>query len=161
MPCELDPQLAERIVSSASSGLYPTPGNKVLCTKRALHDAFLAVAQEAYEIGFLAGRKERYGELARPGNPNRPAWMDIRLDDPAGLAKHGIHIKPVVLRSLTQAGYRCLGDLRWVPDRQLRNLYYVGIRTAQAIVAIVRQFERGAESPADLAGPPPAAPAPG
>ena len=30
--------------------------------------------------------EERYGRLTRPGSPHRPAWMDIRLDDPAELA---------------------------------------------------------------------------
>ena len=158
MPCELDPQIAENIVSSAIANLNPSPGNKVLCTRRALRDAILAVAQEAHEIGFLAGQKERCGELARPGNPNRPAWMDIRLDDPAHLAKHQIHLKPVVLKSLSSAGYSCLGDLRWVSDRQLRSLYYVGIRTARALLAVVRQFERNAESYAERGGPPPTAP---
>jgi hypothetical protein len=70
--------------------------------------------------------------------------MDIRLD-PADLARHHIHLKPVVLKSLVGAGYSCLGDLRWIPDRQLRGLYYVGIRTARAILAIVRQFEQNTE----------------
>jgi hypothetical protein len=160
MPCELDPQIAGHIVFSAISGLNPPPGDKILCTRRALHEAFLAVAQEAHEIGFLAGQKERYGELTRSGSPNRPDWMDIRLDDPADLARHHIHLKPVVLKSLIGAGYYCLGDLRWVSDRQLRGLYYVGIRTARALVASVRQFERDAESHAERAVPPPTPPTP-
>jgi hypothetical protein len=119
MPGELDPQLAGHIVSSAISRLNPS-GNKVL------HDAFLAVAQEAHDIGFLAGNKER--ERNRP--EGRPAWMDIQLD-PATLAKHHLHLKPVVLKSLHDAGYFSMGDLRWVPERQLRGLHYVGIKTAQ------------------------------
>jgi hypothetical protein len=86
--------------------------------------------------------------------------MDIRLDDPADLARHHIHLKPVVLKSLIGAGYYFLGDLRWVSDRQLRGLYYVGIRTARALVAIVRQFERDAESNAERAEPPPTPPVP-
>jgi hypothetical protein len=109
-----------------------------------LHDALLAVAHEAHEIGYLAGQKDLHGERTRPGSPSRPTWMDIRLD-PADLAQHHIHLKPVVLTSLNDAGYHCLGDLRWVSDRQLRGLYYVGIRTAQAIIAIVREFERTAK----------------
>ena len=155
MPCELDPRIAGHIVFSAISGLNPSPGNNVLCTRRALHEAFLAVAQEAHEIGFLAGQKERYGELTRPGSPNRPAWMDTRFDNPADLAKNQIHIKPVVLKSLIGAGYHCLGDLRWVSERQLRGLYYVGIRTARALVAIFRQIERNAECYSDREGPGP------
>src|ERR1039457_5627977 len=122
MPRELDPQIAGHIVSSAISSLNPSPGNKVLCTRRALHAAFLAVAQEAHEIGFLAGQKAQYSDLACPANP-KPAWMDIRLD-PTDLARHHIHLKPVVLKSLNAADYHCLGDLRWVSDRQLRSLYY-------------------------------------
>jgi hypothetical protein len=144
MPIELDPRIAEHLVASAIWSLNPPRGNKVVCTRRALRVALLAVAREAHDIGFLAGRKERYGDLTRPGSPHRPAWMDIRLDDPAELARHRIRIKPVVLQSLEAAGYRCLGDLRWVPDRQLRGLYYVGIKTARAILAIVRRFEQDA-----------------
>ena len=154
MPCELDHRIAEHLVSGAISSVNPPRGNKVVCTRRALHTALLAVAREAHDIGFLAGQKECFGELTRPGSPDRPAWMDIRLDDPADLAKHHIRIKPVVLRSLIGAGYRCLGDLRWVPDRQLREIHYVGIQTARAILAIVRRFERDAESSTRRAGPP-------
>jgi hypothetical protein len=154
MPCELDHRIAEHLVSGAVSSLNPPRGNKLVCTRRALHTAILAVAREAHEIGFLAGQKERFGELNCPLNPDRPAWMDNRLDDPEDLAKHHIRIKPVVLKSLIGAGYHCLGDLRWVPDRQLRGLYYVGIKTARALVATVRRFERDAESSTGCTGPP-------
>jgi hypothetical protein len=106
MPCELDHRIAEHLVSGGISSLNPPRGNKVVCTRRALHTAFLAVAQEAHEIGFLAGQKERFGDLTRPGSPDRPAWMDIRLDDRADLAKHHIRIKPVVLRPLIGEGAR-------------------------------------------------------
>jgi hypothetical protein len=41
-----------------------------------------------------------------------------------------------------------------VPDRQLREIHYVGIQTARAILAIVRRFERDAESSTRRAGPP-------
>jgi hypothetical protein len=140
MPRKLDPRIAEHIVSSAMFSLNPSPGKKVACTRQTLHQAFLAVAEEAHEIGFLAGQKERLGELTRPGSPDRPARMDIRLE-PGDLNKHRIHLKPVVLKSLNGAGFQCLGDLRWTSDRELRGLYYVGIKTAQAIVRIVRRFE--------------------
>jgi hypothetical protein len=141
MPNELDPKLAERLASSAIGSLRPPHGGKVLCSKRALHEAFLDVAQEAFEIGFLAGQKEHYGPLTRPGSPDRPPWMDIRLDDGASLAEHKIRFKPVALRSLIGAGYRCLGDLRWVSNRELRQFHYIGIRTAQQIRAVVGRFE--------------------
>lgn len=152
MPSELDPQIAEHIVISAISRLNLSPGNKVLCTRRTLHDALLAVAREAHEIGFLAGQKDRYRELTHPGSPNRPAWMDIRLE-PSDLARHHIHLKPVVIKSLSEAGFSCLGDLRWTSDRELRGLFYIGIKTAQEIVAIVRELERAAESTTPSTGP--------
>jgi len=139
--------------------LNPTCGNKILCTKRALRDAFLAVAREAHEIGYLAGQEDQYSELTRPGGPDRPAWMDIRLDDPDDLAKHHIRLKPVVLKSLIGAGYDCLGDLRWVSNRQLRDVLYVGIRTARQIRAIVLHFESNAEAAAEVSGPTGADPA--
>ena len=142
MPNEVDPTLAERLVSSAISRLQPPHGSKILCTKRALHEAFLGVAQEAFEIGFLAGQKEHYGPLTRPGSPDRPPWMDIRLDDTASLAEHKIRFKPIALGSLINAVYRCFGDLRWVPNRELRQFHYIGIRTAQQIRAVVGRFER-------------------
>jgi hypothetical protein len=64
------------------SVLHPPPGNTVICMRRALHAAFLAVAREVHEIDFLAGRMER--ELAsRPKIPRRAAWMDIQLDPAA------------------------------------------------------------------------------
>jgi hypothetical protein len=152
MTCELDPQIARHIVFSAISSLNPPAGNKVPCTKSALRAAFLAVAHEAHEIGVLAGQKQQYGELTQPGSAHRPAWMDIRLDDPADLARQHIHIKPVVVKSLIDAGYSRMGDLRWVSDRELRGLYYVGIKTARAILAIVRRFERDAEFATESAG---------
>jgi len=100
-------------------------GNKIVCTRGALRKAILRVAQEAYEVGFLAGQKEQLSELTRPGSPDRPAWMNIRLDDAEGLANHKIRFKPVVLSSLLGAGYHCLGDLRWIPNRQLMEFHYV------------------------------------
>jgi hypothetical protein len=58
--------------------LHPTPGNKILCTKAALKQAILAAVDEAHEIGFLAGQKEQHAYITYPGNPDRPAWLDIR-----------------------------------------------------------------------------------
>ena len=74
--------------------------------------------------------------------------MDIRLDDPDDLAKHHIRFKPVALKSLVEAGYRRLGDLRWVSNRELTGLYYIGFKTARQILAVVRRFEREAETSA-------------
>ena len=146
MPREIDSRIADHLVSDAISSLDAPHGSKVVCTRRSLDAALLAAIREAHEIGFLAGQKEHYGQLTRPGSPHRPAWMDIRLDDPEDLARHRVRIKPVILQSLVGAGYHCLGDLRWVPDQQLRDLHYVGIKTARAILAIVRRFERDAEA---------------
>ncbi len=145
-PVGLDARLAERIVGTAMCRLRPTPGNKILCTKAALKEAILAAAEEAHEIGFLAGQKEQYAELTRPGSSDRPAWMDIRLDHPDDLARNHIRFQPVVLRSLLGAGYCRLGDLRWVPSRELMNLHYVGFKWARQIRAVVRRFERHAEA---------------
>ena len=122
--------------------LNPTPGNKILCTKAVLRQAILAALDEAHEIGYLAGQKEQYAELTRPGSPDRPAWMDIRLDDPEDLAKNDIRFQPVVRRSLVGAGYYRLGDLRWVSSRELMTLHYVGFKWAREIRAVVRRFER-------------------
>lgn len=146
MPVRLDSRLAEKIVESATGGLYLTPGNKVLCTKDALRQAILAAVVEAHEIGFLSGQREQYAELTRPGSPDRPAWMDIRLDNAEDLANHHIRFKPVALKSLIEAGYRCLGDLRWVSNRELTGLHYIGYKTARQILAVVRRFERDSEA---------------
>jgi hypothetical protein len=145
-PDGLDSRLAERIVGTAMCRLRPTPGNKILCTKAALKETILAAVDEAHEIGFLAGQKEQYAELVRPGSPDRPAWMDIRLDDPDDLARNQIRFQPVVLRSLLGAGYRSLGDLRWVPSRELMGLHYVGFKWARQIRAVVRRFESEAHA---------------
>jgi len=100
----------------------------------------LRLAREAYATGFLSGEKQQFDSL---DPARRPAWMDIRLDDPEDLAKHKIRLRPVVLRSLTGAGYRCLGDLHWVPDHKLRNLFYVGRITIREIRRIIREFRTG------------------
>jgi hypothetical protein len=141
---ELDPKVADRLVFSAVAGLWPSRGKKILCTRRVLKQAFLAVAQEAYEIGFLAGQKMRLPDNTHIGRAARPPWMDIRLDDPAALATHRIRLKPVVLRSLLGAGHQCLGDLRWVSSRQLTDLFYIGRKTAQQIRAALERLERDA-----------------
>jgi hypothetical protein len=142
MPNELDPKIADSLASGAIVGLWPSPGEKVLCTRRALKQAFLAVAQEAYEIGYLAGQEVRLRESTSPGSADRPPWMDIGFNDLAALATYRIRFKPVVLRSLLGAGYQCLGDLRWVSSPQLRRLFYVGRKTARQIRAVVERLER-------------------
>ena len=144
MPSELDPKVADTLTFGAIVGLWPSRGGKVLCTRQALKQAFLAVAQEAYAIGLLAGQEMRLRESTRPGSADRPTWMDIRLDDPADLATHRLRLRPIVLRSLLDAGYQCLGDLRWVPIQQLIRLFYVGRKTAKQIRATVERLERNA-----------------
>ena len=147
MPREIDNRIADRLVSTAISSLDSPRGSKVVCTRRALDAALLAAVREAHKIGFLAGQRERHADHTHPGSPARPAWMDIPLDHRTELARHGIRIKPVVLQSLAAAGYRCLGDLRWVPERQLIGLHYVGIKTARALRAAVQRFEAAETSP--------------
>jgi hypothetical protein len=56
MPSEINRQIADRLVITAISSVWSYPGEKVVCTRQALKQAILAVAQEAYGIGFLAGR---------------------------------------------------------------------------------------------------------
>jgi hypothetical protein len=41
----------------------------------------------------------------------------------------------LVLKSLIDAGYRRLGDLRWVPNRELMGLHYIGFKTARHVLA--------------------------
>lgn len=138
MPEQLDPAVAEDLVRSAMGSLPLTPGNKVLCTKGQLRECMLRLAEEAHATGFLSGQKERF-DLR--GSGDRPTWMDIRLDDPQDLARHGIRLRPIVFRSLIGAGYRCLGDLCWVPDHEMRKLFYIGRTTTRQIRNIIRQFQ--------------------
>jgi hypothetical protein len=140
---ELDPAVAEVLVGAAMRFPPLTGGNKVLCIKRQLQECMSRLAQEAYTTGFLMGQKEQF-HLLGPGQ--RPAWMDIRLDDPNDLASNHVRFKPAVLKSLVDAGYRRLGDLRWVPNRELMDLYYIGFKSARQVLAVVRRFERGAEA---------------
>ena len=67
-----------------------------------------------------------------------PAWMDIRLDDRQELAKHKIKLQPIVVRSLLGAGYRCLGDLRWVSEHELRKIFYIGRITTRLLRTVIR-----------------------
>lgn len=142
MPSEIDPQIADALVITAVSSLWPYPGEKVLCTRRALRQAFLVVAQEAHQIGFLAGQEMRFRKSTRLGSTDKPSWMDIRLDDRAAMATQQLRLRPIVLRSLRDAGYHCLGDVRWVPVQQLIGLFYVGRKTAKQIRATVERLER-------------------
>src|ERR1035438_4121169 len=144
MPSELDPKIADTLAFGAIVGLWPSRGGKVLCTRQALKQAFLAVAQEAYAIGLLARQEMRLRESTRPGSADRPSWMDIRLNDQAGMATHRLRLRPIVLRSLLDAGYQCLGDLRWVPIQQLIGLFYIGRKKAKQIRATVERLEHNA-----------------
>src|ERR1017187_5377884 len=135
MPSEIDLEIAERLVMNATSSVWPSPGEKVVCTRSALKQAFLEVLQEAHQIGFLAGQEVRFREGTRLGSTERPSWMDVRLDDNAAMARHQLHLRPIVVRSLRDAGYHCLGDLRWVPVQRLIDVYNVGRKTAKKIRA--------------------------
>jgi hypothetical protein len=79
MPEELDPNIAEGLVTSAIGRLQPTRGEKVVSTRGALKQAIMDAVREAYGIGLLAGEKRRLRETTRRGSANRPAWMYIRL----------------------------------------------------------------------------------
>jgi hypothetical protein len=144
MPSEIDPKIAESLVLTAVSNLWALPSEKIRCTRRALKQAFLAVAQEAYGMGFLAGQEVRLRQSTAPGSVDRPSWMDIRLDDQAAMAAHRLRLRPIVLKSLLDAGYQCLGDLRWVPIQQLIGISYIGRKTAKHIRATVERLERDA-----------------
>lgn len=71
----------------------------------------------------------------------RPAWMDIQLNDAQELAKHNLRLRPIVVRSLLGAGYRCLGDLCWVSEYELRKLFYIGRTTTRQIRILIRQLQ--------------------
>jgi hypothetical protein len=71
--------------------------------------------------------------------------MDIRLDDLNALASHGLRLRPVAVRSLVAAGYRELGDLCWVSDYELRELFYIGRKTARQIRNVIRQLQKPLE----------------
>jgi hypothetical protein len=131
MPEQLDPAIAENLASGAMRYLPLTPGNKVICTKRQLQECLVTLAQEAFAMGFLSGQQEHFSSLVLSNVTQRPAWMDIRLDDLNALASHGFRLRPVVVRSLVAAGYRELGDLCWVSDYELRKLFYIGRKTAR------------------------------
>jgi hypothetical protein len=143
MPDELDRKIAEDVVFSAIGRLQPMRSGRVVSSRAALRATILDAIQEAYAIGVLAAEKRHFGELTRPGGANRPAWMDIRLDSPEELAAHEISIQPVVLNSLLDAGFRCLGDLRWLSNRELRQLHYIGIKNAQQLRDVLRRMEHG------------------
>jgi hypothetical protein len=157
MPHQIDSRIADRLVAAAISRLNSSHGKAVLCTRSALEAALLAAVHEAHEIGFLAGQQDRYADLVRPGSPTRPVWMDIRFDSQKELLRQGIRLKPVVLQALATAGYRCLGDLRWIPERQLTGLHYVGVKTARALRAMVQRFEASEPSSDSIGQPQPAA----
>ena len=141
MPDELEHELVEQIVENAIGRLRLTPSEKVLCTKGEMKGVIRQAAREAFEVGVLTARQERFCELTRSGSLGRPAWMDVPLNSQTELARHGVRLQPVVLRALQNAGYRCLGDLRWVSSRQLKSLKYIGLKTAGAIRAAITRLE--------------------
>jgi hypothetical protein len=75
MPDKLDPTIADRLASSAIGCLQPTRGEKVVSPRGVLKEAILWVVQEAYEIGRLAGEKERLSETPdRVARTGLPGW---------------------------------------------------------------------------------------
>lgn len=148
MPEEIDPDLAENLATGAMRFLPLTPGKTILCTKRQLQECLIELTQQAYAMGFLQGQKEQFGSTISAGAVQRPRWMDIRLDDASALARHGLRMRPVVVRSLIGAGYRNLGDLCWASDHELRGLFYVGRKTARHIRTTIRQLQLQLVDPA-------------
>jgi hypothetical protein len=144
MPSELDPKIADDLVTTAVSSLWALPNEKIVCTRRALRQAFLAIVQEAYGLGFLAGQEMRLRESTAPGSAGRRSWMDICLDDQVAMAAQGLQLRPIVVRALLGAGYQCLGDLRWIPLLELIRVFYIGRKTAKQIRATVERLEREA-----------------
>ena len=67
--------------------------------------------------------------------------MDIRLEDTAAMAALQIRLWPIMVRSLHEAGYHCLGDLRWLPVEQLIRVFYVGRKTAYQIRDAIERLE--------------------
>jgi hypothetical protein len=57
MPIELDPKIADDLVTTAVSSLWALPNEKIVCTRLALRQAFLAIIQEATGWAFWRGRK--------------------------------------------------------------------------------------------------------
>ena len=108
MPDELDREIAECVAFSAIGRLQPMRGGKVVTSRAALRPVILDVIQEAYEIGILAGEKRQFAETTRGGSANRPAWTDIRLDDPEDLAAHKISFQPHHRPLKTKAGITLL-----------------------------------------------------
>jgi hypothetical protein len=140
---EIDPRIAENIMATAVSSVWALPSEKIVCTRRAFREAVATAIQHAYEIGLLAGQEARFRESTRAGSADRPSWMDIRLDDERAMAAQQLRLWPVMLRSLHDKGYKCLGDLRWVPLEQLIRVFYIGRITAKQIRAAIERLERG------------------
>ena len=140
MPEELDPHVAEDLVSGAMRFLPRTSGDQVVCTKRQLHDSMLRLVHEVYAMGYLAEQKDLLSSRTLREMADRPAWMDTRLDDSGELAKLKIRLRPIVVRSLIGAGYRCLGDLCWVSEYELRQLHYIGRTTTRQIRIFIRRL---------------------
>ena len=109
MPNEIDPRIAENIITTAISRVWSSPNDRIFCTRRGLREAIAAAIQHAYEIGFLAGQEADLREICQPGSPDRPPWMDIRLDDETAMNALHLRLWPIMLRSFHDAGYHFLG----------------------------------------------------
>jgi hypothetical protein len=80
---EIDRKVADRITAAALDRVWNTPS---VCTRHLLRNAIAAATQQAYEIGLLAGQEANQRNRKKHGNADRLPWMDIRLDDKAGMA---------------------------------------------------------------------------
>lgn len=142
MPSRLDSGLANAIIDSAIWRLNSKSGKDIVCERNRLRETILTAIEEACEIGFLKGQKDRNHESILAGSLDRPPWMNVLLADGESLKSHGVRFKRVSLTSLLNAGFRCLGDLRWVSARELRELHYIGIKTARQIRETIERLER-------------------
>jgi len=138
---DIDPRIAEIFVTTAVSRVCATPSDRIICTRHVLREALAAAIEHAYEIGFLVGQEADLRDSTRPGSTDRPAWMDIHLDDKAAIAALQVQLWPIMVRSFHEAGYHCLGDLRWVPLDQIIQLFYIGRKTAKRIRAAIERLE--------------------
>jgi hypothetical protein len=138
----IDAHSAESIITAAISRIWTSPSNRIVCTRRVLRDAVATAIQEAYEIGFTAGTEADLREATRPGSADRPPWMDMRLDDKAAMSALQLRFWPIMIRSFHEAGYHCLGDLRWVPVEKLIRVFYIGRKTAKLVRAAIERLER-------------------
>jgi len=142
---ELEREIVQRLLWNSVSPFAVSGGKRIQYNKRDLEIALMSAIREAFAMGYQRAKKEQFVS-ERTG---RAAWMDIRLDDSEGLARRQIRIDRRTLKSLRAGGYQCLGDLRWVSEVELRQLHYIGLKSAAGIAQIIRTLENRPENSAE------------